>query len=287
MHSRSNWVLPILAAALIISVAFAALVISDRSELDNDKDLAETRLEMSVGLSEAQMSVQGEIEKIDGLIKNASLRLAAIGLDGADARAVLNDTVSSDPYILDIVTYGPGGVVIAAEPSGFSSLEGQDLTFEDNVRTLLATRMPVMSDVFYVTPDLPGAVIAYPIIDVNGMFIGGVSALFSAIDLMNGTLASFSEESGFTFWCMQLDGMDIFDSDASQIGMNVTGPDYDGFPEVQELGARMLGEASGHGTYSYYADLSLQKVVDKECYWTTVGTMGTEWRLVIVNVLSE
>ena len=101
---------------------------------------------------------------------------------------------------------------------------------------------------------------------------------------MNETIVSLANGTGFTYWCMQSDGMDIYDTDVSQVSMNVLhGSDYADFPQVQAIGWRMLNGTSGYGTYSYYISLDSKTTVDKECYWTTVGMLGVEWRLALVH----
>ncbi|HSV42545.1 MAG TPA: hypothetical protein VLH13_03940, partial [Methanomassiliicoccales archaeon] len=241
---------------------------------------------MNAILSEAQMAVQRELKKIDALMQNASMRLSPLGLNGTLVREELNSTFVLDPYLMNIITYDRHGVVMTAVPSNYLFMEGMDLSYADNVALMLTKKMPIMTDVLLPLDGNDGAVLAAPVFDEDGLFVGAVSALFSPSRLMNGTLPQLAADTGFTFWCMQSDGIDIYDTDASQIGMNIiNGTDYQDFPEVQAIGRRMVNETSGYGTYSYLISLGSQTTVEKECYWTTVGAHGIAWRLAVVHRL--
>jgi hypothetical protein len=157
-------------------------------------------------------------------------------------------------------------------------MQGVDLHASKNVAKMIATRMPVMSDVFQPRGGKNGAAISAPMFGAEGKFIGAVSTLFHVPDLMNAILP---RGSGFTFTVMQLDGAVIYDTDKAQIGMNALKGDYDAFPELVATARRMEGESSGHSHHSYFVDLEGKQVVEKSCRWITVGIHGASWRLAI------
>ncbi|HEY3421165.1 MAG TPA: hypothetical protein VGK23_11495 [Methanomassiliicoccales archaeon] len=286
MLKRANWLIAVLMVALLISVTAVGTLVSDNSEIDRQGSATSTRLQMNSVLSKAHMSAQGEIGRLDGLMKNTSASLGPLGLNGTLVRSELILALASDPYILDIITYDRHGVVVAAEPASYDYLEGMNLSTADNVAQMLGTKMPVMSNVIPPIEGLPGAVIAAPVFDSVGMFIGAVSALFSVSAMMNNTLPQLATGMDFTFWCIQLDGQEIYDTDPAQIGMNlINGSDYQDYPGAQAMGSKVVNETSGYITYSYFVSLSTQKMVEKECFWTTVGAYGIEWRLAIAHHL--
>ena len=87
---------------------------------------------------------------------------------------------------------------------------------------------------------------------------------------------------------MDLDGLLLYDEDEGQIGRNLLeDPLYKSFPSLLELvEQRILTERSGHGYYSFFQVTGGNEAeVTKECYWTTAGLHGTEWRLVINKVV--
>ncbi|MDD1772892.1 MAG: cache domain-containing protein [Methanomassiliicoccales archaeon] len=282
MKMRLDRPIALLLVLLLVSATVSVLLYSDNARLDQDGSSASTRLQMNEVLSKAQMAVQGQIKKVDALVSNVSMNISTLGLNGTQVRAKLIAALESNAYILDIITYDINGMVMAAEPEACRSLEGTNLSAQETVVKLLTTKMPVMSEVFSSTEGETGAVFAAPVFDADGQFIGAVSALFSASALMNGTLPHLLEGTEFAFFCAQLDGTDIYDTDTAQIGMNLI-TDYVDYPEVQDIGRRLVNESTGHGTYSYLISLGDDTVVDKECYWTTVGSHGITWRLIIIH----
>jgi sensor domain CHASE-containing protein len=284
MKIRLDRSIALLLVLLLLSATVSVWLCSENARLDQDGSSASTRLQMNEVLSEAQMAVQGQIKKVDALVSNVSMNISTLGLNGTQVRAKLTAVLESNAYVLDIITYDINGVVIAAEPEAYSSLEGTDLSTQEIVVKLLTTKMPVMSGVFSSTEGEMGAVFAAPVFDADGQFIGAISALFSASALMDGTLPHLLEGTEFTFCCVQLDGTDIYDTDTAQIGMNLV-TDYTDYPEVQEIGRRLADEPTGHGSYSYLVSIGDDEVVDKECYWTTIGSHGITWRLVIIHQL--
>ncbi len=82
---------------------------------------------------------------------------------------------------------------------------------------------------------------------------------------------------------MQTDGLIIYDSDPAQQWKNLfTDEAYANYPSLLALGQHMAAESSGYGTYSYTLNGTAQ-TAEKECYWTTVGAYGSQWRLIIVH----
>ena len=96
-----------------------------------------------------------------------------------------------------------------------------------------------------------------------------------------------SNITDLSFWLMDLDGLLLYDEDASQIGKNLfEDPLYKPFPNLLDLGHRIVAERSGHGYYSYFQVTEGNKTaVNKECYWTTAGLHGREWRLVVTKII--
>jgi hypothetical protein len=222
-----------------------------------DDASAPIRLKMSNLLSKAQMDAQLEIMKVDSLVKDLSLRLAGKGLNSSEMRSAMNEMLVQHPCLVSMITFDPKGIVLAAEPASFHALEAIDLSQSPNVAEMLATWMPVMSDVFQPQRGPAGSAISMPAFDRDGKFIGSVSALFSVPAMMNAILPRLVEGTGFSFTILQRDGKIIYDTDAEQIGMITThGDDFAGFPQLQALAARVVKNPTGWGTHSYYVDLA-------------------------------
>jgi hypothetical protein len=154
----------------------------------------------------------------------------------------------------------------------------------------------LFSKQFLLVQGYNGTALAYPIFSPQGEFLGGITAIIEPDKLLNVLAAPLlqydmniqSDIANCTIWVMDLDGLLLFDEDASQIGKNLfEDPLYKPFPDLLELVEHgIVAERSGHGNYSYFEVIGGNKmVVTKECYWTTTGLHGREWRLVITKVV--
>jgi len=252
--------------------------------MNRDKAASATKLHMNSILNMGQGAVQKEIEKVRNLTYDLALHLRTIGLNGTLAREELNQTLASNPYAIDILTFDRKGIVQAAEPERFRYLEGVDLSKGNKTAEQLLYKVPTMSNTFASRGIARGSGYACPVFDSEGLFIGAVSTLFDTAVLMNTTLPALTAGTTFTWFAMQLDGTEIYDTDPSQIGLNsLTDPTYANFTQLVDLGLRAVNGTSGYGTYTFTADLSTRQVVSKECFWTTIGAETIQWRLFLVH----
>jgi hypothetical protein len=283
MSVRFNWLTALLVVALLASVTTSGLLMSSNAQLSSDKSSSSAKAQMNSILAQAQMTAQAEIKKVDEQAMNLSMQLSPFGLNGTAARAFLDETIAANANIISILTYDTKGIIIAAAPAQYQHTEGSDLSGDANVQKLLRTKMPTMSNEFISIEGPIGAVLASPVFDSAGKFIGAASILFNASRMMTYALPPLAAGTSFTFFVMQPDGFLIYDVDPAEVGTNLFSSYYAAFPQLQALGWRMVNESTGYGTYSYYESQQSQQVVNKECYWTTVGAHSVTWRVVIVH----
>ena len=273
-----------LVIALLIVSSFSVILLESNSRLNGIESASATRMQMSSVLSKGQAAVGGEIEKVRNMTFDLALHLRTTGLNGTMAREEINKTLASNPYAIDILTFDEKGVVQAAEPERFRYLEGVDLSGGNKTSELLEYKVPTMSNTFASRGIARGSGYACPVFDADGVFIGAVSTLYDVAAMMNATLPSLTTGTSFTWFAMQLDGTEIFDTDASQIGLkSLTDPKYANFTQLVALGWRSVNETSGYGTYCFTVELDMKQVVSKECFWTTVGAETIQWRLFLVH----
>ena len=87
-------------------------------------------------------------------------------------------------------------------------------------------------------------------------------------------------------WAMETEGACLYDPDPQEIGRNILeDPLYEPYPDLRRLARSMAKRSSGTGQYAYLRT-GTQDEVSKLAHWTTVGLHGTEWRLVLVQVVS-
>ncbi len=257
---------------------------------------AESETDMLFKLLQFQADVQGNLNDLDLDVSNASQDLSTNGLEGTAAREVLSKLLEANSNLVETSILGKDGKIIIAEGKGSESAEGADISRQEHIARLLQTKTPLFSKQFLLVQGYNGTALAYPIFSPQGEFLGGITAIIEPDKLLNVLAAPLlqydlniqSDIANCTFWVMDLDGLLLYDEDASQIGRNLfEDPLYKPFPDLLELVEhRIVAERSGHGNYSYFEVIGGNKaVVTKECYWTTAGLHGREWRLVITKVV--
>ena len=115
-----------------------------------------------------------------------------------------------------------------------------------------------------------------------------MSIVFDPATIVQATITPVLNGTSYVMFAIQLDGRVIYDHDPAQLGkILLSDPIYHDYPELVNLGRRMVAEKSGYGTYEFYKTHESNEVVKKEAYWTTIGIHDTEWRLVIIHIMSE
>lgn len=224
----------------------------------------------------------------EGCFKGRVVTLSACGLGRLDFIDMFIEQIGADVVIApqnDVLTIDAGANVLAVEPEQYRFMEGE--VFDDNgTIELLTLKVPLMSSTFIAREGMGAATYACPVFDGDGMFIGAVSILYDVAALMNTTLPSLTVGTAFTWFSMQLNGMEVYDTDASQIGKNtLTDPLYANYTQLLDTARRSINETSGYGTYSFVVEAGAHQTVNKEVYWTTVGTDTVHWRLYLAHAV--
>lgn len=294
-----------LAAALIALLFFttATLGQESRDESDDSNDnlpAAESSVDMPFILLQVQADLQGNLNDLDSDIENTSQALSVTGLEGNAARGVLHKLLESNSNLAQAATFSKEGMIIIAEGERSEGAEGADISSQEHIAHVLMTKTPALSKQFLLVEGYYATSLVYPVFSPQGEFIGGVSAIIEPDKLMNTLVAQQLQfdiynrsniadtDTDTSFWLMDLDGLLLYDEDPSQIGRNLfEDPLYKPYPNLLELvGQRIVAERSGHGYYSFFEPTEdNETTVYKECYWTTAGLHGRDWRLVITRVM--
>ena len=127
--------------------------------------------------------------------------------------------------------------------------------------------------------------LAWQVFSSEGNLIGLVGMLIRPESFLSTIIAP--EVHGFPIdvWVMQTDGRILYDPDVEEIGRNLfEDPLYQPFTQLLSLGKKIAVESSGSGHYEFFG-CGLIKEVKKKASWVTVGLHGTEWRLVLIQVV--
>jgi hypothetical protein len=277
----------ILIAVLILSIGINIFQYSQNLSLNKEKDDADTRLEMSSLLTQLQFQANAKLEELDRDLVSACTQISAVGLNSSEARTILLDLAANNSLIINAGTAYTDDVLVAVEPSQYSSIEGIDIKDQEQNIRLHATLRPAMSNIIPLVEGFDGVVMVAPTFDANDAFKGTLSIVIEPYLLLNASIAPALKDTTYACTAIQLDGLSIFDSDPAQVGKNLfTDLMFANYTELLALGHRVVAESAGYGTYKYSLSEVSGQVVQKECYWTTIGTYGTEWRIVIIHVLN-
>ncbi|MGD6932903.1 MAG: PDC sensor domain-containing protein [Candidatus Bathyarchaeia archaeon] len=280
----------ILAAALIITFAVNIYQYTLNLDLSKQKDEVTTQFEMKNRLAQVQSQIKGELQTLDEVLLDACIQLSSTGLTGTQAREILSNAVANNSLIVNAATADAHDILLAVEPSSYASIEGEDISSQEQNLYMHQTMRAGMSDMIPLVEGFPGVVMVGPIFDADNQFIGSLSLVIQPRALIEKYVTPAIADGLYSMWSMQLNGTLIYDPDPAQQDKNLlTDPIYTDYPEVQAFTHQVAEQHAGYGTYSYYdKDLSDSsgKIVNKEAYWTTIGLYNTQWRLVIVHALN-
>ncbi len=280
-------------AAFAVTLLFCAITASGQNISYDNASAVDSVADMLFMLLQVQADVQGNLNDLDRDVANAAQNLSVTGLEGTAARGVLHKLLETNSNLRQAATFSKDGKIIIAEGKGSESGEGADVSRQEHIAHLLRTKTPMFSKQFLLVEGYNGTALEYPVFSPEGEFIGGISAIIEPDKLMNKLVASQlqfeinrSNITDTSFWLMDLDGLLVYDEDPSQIGKNLfEDPIYKPYPSLLELGHRIAAERSGHGYYSFFDPTEGNKTtVNKECYWTTAGLHGNEWRLIVTKI---
>lgn len=232
-----------------------------------------------------QRSIQNELELMDQDLAAAAGELARTGLDGEEARLILNELSAKYPYVIDACTIDNNGIIIAVAPAAYHEFEGYDISRQEQVGRLQETRLPVLSPAFTSVEGFVAVDLEQPVFNQQNELIGSVSLLIKPETLFSKFAVSNLHQPETMI--MQQDGYILYDTQNTQKGLNSFTDDlYQDYPELLSLARKVAADKAGLGNYTFL-DESLQKQVAKRSAWTTVGLHGTEWRLIVNYIVDD
>jgi polar amino acid transport system substrate-binding protein len=284
------------AAAIASILLLCSIAACGQAVPNGNLSAAQSEIDMLFRLLQLQADLQGNLNKLDLDVANASQDLSTTELVGTAAREVLSRLLETNSNLIEASTFSKDGKIIVSECRGCERNEGADISGQEHIALILKTKNPTFSNRFLLVEGYNGIALQYPVFSSQGEFLGGTSAVIEpdkllnelATPLLQHDLYNGSGIADYTFWVMDLDGILLYDEDASQIGKNLFEDLlYKPFPDLLELAEQsIVTKRSGKGDYSYFEVNGGNKtVVTKECYWTTAGLHGKEWRLVITKVV--
>ena len=264
--------------SMLIAICFSIISFSYSS--------ATAENERSAILLRIQGGLSDVFEKMDRDLSSVTSRLSTIDFESAEARDILR-RCAARTYSVDCVIFDAKGVMKVIEPAEYKRHEGTDLGSDKVLVLLRTTKQPVFSNVFRSVEGINAVVAQYPILSPEKELLGSLSALIKPEVLLANIVAPIIEKTPFSCTVMQKDGLDIYDTDPAQIGRNLfTDPLYKDFPELVDVGRRVVKEEKGSAAYRFLKKGG-NETVRKEAVWATVGLYGTEWKIVVISEVGD
>ncbi len=226
-------------------------------------------------------AVSTNLSRIETALTDASLALSETGIDGPRAVAVLSNLTRADSSVIDCITIDGNGTVREVAPESFESMKGENLLGQQHVNDTLNTRQYSGFHFINAVEGFSAIDAEMPVFDRNGTFIGTVSLLFNSSQFFGRVLAPFQPGGDSKLWVSKADdGTILYETDPSQILLNISSPIYQDYPQLLALLEKMISERTGYGTYEFL-DQSHGVTIKKGCYWATIPNKGTDMRLVL------
>ena len=246
----------------------------------------EPEIEGSSGmLIQLQSEMTAALTDLDEKLAIAAYNLGSTGLNNAAARTILLELNEKSPAIIDSVTVNPEGVIVAAEPRAYHTVEGTDVSEQPSNRYILATKRPVMSGYFQVAEGMDAVLISTPVFlrkgdsgQPDGQFIGVATIVVMPETLIREVADAIVLGEDYSITVVDTDGRVLYDTDPDQIGLTLDDPVYTTYPVLVEFVTRVTKERQGQGTYIF-------RDQTKEAIWTTVSLHGTEWRVAVTRII--
>lgn len=221
------------------------------------------------------------LKGIEGTISNAAKETGLLGLNReTEIRKLLQNCNTGRTYVIDSTFIDGKGIMKFIEPEQYRKYERTDISKQEAIIKMRKTQKPMMGNVFVSVEGVKSIDIEYPVFSAGKKFIGSVSLLVKQDELIRSVAASIENESGAKCWVMQKDGLLLYETDPTQMGLNLfTDPLYKDYPELIKLGMRMVKEKEGKGFYTFLIH-GTKKVIKKQAVWKTVHFLNNDWIVV-------
>ena len=235
-------------------------------------------------LTDARQNVAAELVRMDASLQQTARILGTTGLTGDAARVALNELCGNFDYAVDCAAIDMTGRMVTIEPAPFQAFEGKDISGQEQVRRIIKTGKPVLSNVFRAVEGFPAVDVEYPVVTPAGKRMGSVSILIHPEKLIGNVLVPLLAGTPLDVWVMEKSGRILYDRDQMQIGLNLfTATLYKPYKGLLRIGRRIAANQEGSGVYQFRSDTSAE-IPRKKAFWKSVSLYGTEWRLVAIHV---
>lgn len=236
---------------------------------------------LSKAASKIESGISNDLNAMQESIYHAAKETGKLGLQReSEIRKLLQSCNTGRPYVVDSTFIDNKGIMRFIEPQQYRKYEGSDISKQEAIIMMLKTQKPRMGNAFVSVEGIKSIDIEYPVFSNRKIFLGSVSILIKHDELIRSVAATIEKELGVNCMVMQKDGLILYKTDQTQIGHNTfTDPLYKDFPELLELGKRMIKEKEGKGFYTFRTP-GTKNIVKKVAVWRTIHFLSNDWIIV-------
>ena len=178
----------------------------------------------------------------------------------------------------DLLIADEGGIVLAVYPDNIHGALGTDLSSYPPDKETFLNQDVYVSEFMQLENGMEAYLFSVPV-EIGGEYAGYISLSFDPYRLFGAEQQKVSED-GYNLWVMETDGVQVYDPDVSEAGVNLlTNPEY---ASVLEMTTLVASTPSGKTTYMYTADTGTGNV-SKTAVWDTLTYGGRTWRVVLTK----
>ncbi len=205
--------------------------------------------------------------------------LAADGEANA-AEAALKELYENTDYSISILCANGDEICIAGYPEFIQSSVGNDLTSYGTGEAFYKGRDIVLKEYQLLEGDFYSSILSIPLYK-DGKFAGFISDALDIAKLVKEIEAELQEEFGYSLWIAEPSGMQIYDSDVEEVGLNILEDNLYADPAVHAVCEKICSEPEGTASYTFVEN---GVEVTKTACWKTMSFGGQDWRVGVTTL---
>lgn len=197
---------------------------------------------------EAAVTIQASLAELTAGIEQAAATLRA-GAELSATGPLLDSLQQRYPRVESFATTRAPGRIVAVAPAKYRQAVGADTSPLEHNRLVLERGVPILSRVYQAPEGFAAVTLVVPI--KQGKSIPGfISVRLKAAEFLGGLLAAGAQSATRMVWVVQDDGLILYDTDPSEIGLNLFREErFAQIPELRQLSQQISQQDAGVGYY--------------------------------------
>lgn len=213
--------------------------------------------------------VQATLDQMELDLKLSAELLAKTGISSPQAEETLASLCKLQPRVIDATIISPDGKMLLIMPDDYKKYQGTNIADQEQVRQVIETKAPVLSDQFETVEGTLAVDYEWPIVDAKKKYLASLSIIFKPSEIINDAIAKVGADSQWDVAACQLDGQALL---AGKVGQKV----ITSYPTITSLKKGIITPAA-----------NAAKSASDEIRWSTVESSGTQWRIIIIRHVAK